>query len=150
MNEQYIRTRYRNNSLTLWIFTFVTQNPRIQTLNKIFHKTKILNFGLSCQILLNSMDYFKLKCGDYKELKTLKKAQWWEKRLYVAFEKKKWWFGNFMMLIRKKSIKQRSEQKKSFLCRVRVKWMTMMPNERFDLVEKDELGIWNRGAEEEK
>lgn len=55
-----------------------------------------------------------------------------------------------MMLIRKKSIKQRSEQKKSFLCRVQVKWMTMMPNERFDLVEKDELGIWNRGAEEEK
>lgn len=26
----------------------------------------------------------------------------------------------------------------------------MMTNERFDLVVKDELGIWNRGAEEEK
>lgn len=33
------------------------------------------------------MDYFKLKCRDYKELNTLKMAQW-EKRVCVAFEKK--------------------------------------------------------------
>lgn len=69
----------------------------MQTLNDIFHKTNILNFVLSCQILLNSIfnksseekDSFKLKCRDYKEQNTengtvVRK----EKRICVVFEKK--------------------------------------------------------------
>lgn len=59
-----------------------------------------------------------------------------------------------------KIYQKKDQNKKSVLRKVQVKWMTMT-NERFDLwsftnlwfvylVMKDELGIWNKGAEEEK
>lgn len=95
------------------------------------------------------MDYFQQKCRDYKDVNTLKIAQWWEKGICGGIWEKKWWCGNFMMLIRK-NISNNGQNKKSVLRKVQVKWMTMMTNERFDLVVKDELGIWKKGAEEKK
>lgn len=71
-----------------------------------------------------------------------------EKRICVAFEKKvmMWKFYDAHM---EKLIKKRSEQK---ICSEESSGQ-MNDNDdkrKFDLVMKDESGIWNKGAEEEK
>lgn len=77
-------------------------------------------------------------------------AQWWEKRReYVWHLRKKVMMWKFYDAHMEKFIKKRSEQK-IFSEESSGQMNDNDDKWKFDLVMKDELGIWNKGAEEEK